>query len=178
MPWAVSGNTEPRRGRTEPPRGARCCCFSNCRGPSWVKPLAAGFIEGVQFRVPVWGVGMSSEQERPVLPNSTPTGCQITSVIHGLSLRSEPFRGKTPSHYLAILEMADFCSNPFLGDLFPTEVARGKPPACKSPASRSRLPWACCSRRVVLRWDKGRRKAAAELHRCQQLSTAVSPPRG
>ena len=56
----------------EPPRGGGCCCFSNWGGPSWIKPLAAVFIEGVQFRLPVRGAGMSSEQERLVLPNSTP----------------------------------------------------------------------------------------------------------
>lgn len=88
---------------------------------------------------------MSSEQERPVLPNSTPTGCQITSVIAWAVTLLQASQGKTPSHHLAILEMADFCHNPFLGDLFLTEVARGKPPACKSPASQSRPPLVCCS---------------------------------
>lgn len=97
---------------------------------------------------------MSSEQERRVLPNSTPTGCQITSVITWAVTLLQAFLGKTPSQYLAILEMADFCSNPFLGDLFLTEVACGKPPACKSLASWSLLSLVCCSHWVMLRWDE------------------------
>lgn len=117
---------------------------------------------------------MSSEQERPVLPNSTPTGCQITSVI---AWAVTPIC-TTPSHYLAILEMAVFCSSPFLGDLFLSEVACGKPPACRSPASWSHMSLVCCSCRIMLRWDEGCCKTAAELHPCQQLSAAMSPPRG
>lgn len=87
---------------------------------------------------------MSSELERPVLPNSTPTGCQITRVIAWAVSSLQAFRGKTPSHYLAVLEMADFGSNPFLGDLFLTLRLHMGNHQLAQP-SGSRLSLVCCS---------------------------------
>lgn len=87
---------------------------------------------------------MSSELKRPVLPNSTPTGCQITSVIAWAVSSLQAFQGKTPSHYLAVLEMADFGNNPFLGDLFLTLRLHMGNHQLAHP-SGSRLSLVCCS---------------------------------
>lgn len=59
--------------------------------------MAAVLGEGVQFIPPLRGTGMSMHQERPVWPNSTPTHCQMTSVIAWAVTASQPF-GVTPSH--------------------------------------------------------------------------------
>jgi len=115
-------------------------------GPCF-KPPAAVFVEGVQRRLPARGAGMSLEQERPVLPNSTPTGSQIISVT-----LLGAFQCTAPSRCVAAPAMADACADPLLGDLSLAEVALGKPPACESPAKRSHLSSVCCW--VALGWDE------------------------
>lgn len=104
------------RGHRLPCGWGQCCCSPNRGGP-WTNLLAAVPSEGIQFILPVWGAGMSLEQERPVLPNSPPTGCQMTSVIAWVVTALKPFRA-TPSHCFSNLGSGRVCSNPLLGDLF------------------------------------------------------------
>lgn len=56
---------------------------------------------------------MSSEQERPVLSNSIPMGCQITSVLTQAVTAIRAFQD-TLSHYVAISEITNFHCHPFM----------------------------------------------------------------